>query len=453
MPELEPLKVIACQFVDAAGKPIEGMDVSISAGSNTTEHVTNDQGFIPSISLEPSDTVKVAVKKTTGEWKPISEIKPTAPLTHARFGSPKLKFSSELRVHEGPAQIAKTDKPMPRDIGTVASTRSENGHPVQTVALECPNPQNLKLGDNFKYRDIILDASLRSKLSPQSIAAIMNAEAAVLAIKTTLPVIDKKTGKQKLGKDGKPKFVTTSKKTEEWDPHSSNPKSSARGMTQFLDATWISMALTAGTYLNERVQKEGWLTIANNTVKKGKIFVKKSYPAFKLQDGTLVTASRNRGLDRVLSSRPYITAYATASDKNIQALLDLRYDPKYAIHTAVDYGTQNLKGLAAKGFKVDSVSDAEKAKLIYLTHHLGLDDASAFIKNTMSENHAKYLLNQQMSEASAEERAEKHGGSYLKAHREWLSNFVDDRIDVLKKMCNRNVDAPRDLIGVTVAIR
>ena len=39
--------------------------------------------------------------------------------------------------------------------------------------------------------------------------------------------------------------------------------------------------------------------------------------------------------------------------------------------------------------------EAAKAKLIYLTHHLGLNDAILFIKNKITEDKAVKLLNDQ----------------------------------------------------------
>lgn len=270
VPDVESLKVVACQFIDAANNPIEGMDVAVTVGLVEMTHMTDSHGFIPLISLEPEDVLKVAVKKTTGEWKRVSEIRPATPATHARIVSPKVRKSAETQLHDGPPQTATKIKASPQEIGSVVMERSKNGNPVQSVPLECPNQENLRLGENFKYRDIILEASHRSKLSPQSIAAIMNAEAATVVVETQIPIFDRKSGKQKIGNDGKPQFKIVKAATGEWDPHSSNRRSSARGMTQFLDSTWISLALTEGTYLHDRIKQEGLLTTTIRSIKHGK---------------------------------------------------------------------------------------------------------------------------------------------------------------------------------------
>lgn len=358
-----------------------------------------------------------------------------------------------MKLHEGPTQTTRTGTATPQAIGSVTLARSDNGHPVQRVALECPNPENLRLDVNHKYREIILKASQHSKLSPHAITAIMNAEAAHVSLEKKIPVFDKKTGKQKTEKDGKPKFKTLKIDTGEWDPLSANRKSSARGMTQFLDATWISLAATKGTYLYERAKNEGWLAERTKSTQRGKNSVEKTHLEFKLSDGTMVTPSPKLGLDRILSSRKFIPKYATSIDANIQKLLDLRYIPEYAIHTAVDYGLQNLNSLESKGIKIQGISDGEKAKLVYLTHHLGADDAIHFINNTMSAKRAKELVGCQVGNENADKRAKEEAGDYVKAHRKWLAGFIDRKIDVFQNMCTKQGPAVRQLIDLTFAIR
>lgn len=167
----------------------------------------------------------------------------------------------------------------------------------------------------------------------------------------------------------------------------------------------------------------------------------------------MVTAAPKRSLARVLSSKPYITARATASDENLQKVLDLRFEAEYAIQTAVDYGMQNLKGLEHAGFKISSLNDGEKAKIIYLTHHLGLADAKAFINNVTAE-HAQYLLEQQVGAAGAKTKAALTSNDYLLAHRTWLDNFINGKIILVDKMCDKSkADKVRSLVDITEALR
>lgn len=446
---VEPVKTeptwamaLAVQFVDVLNNPIEALKVALDIDGEMIEQQTDSAGRVPHTTVQKRNTpVKVHVEKVTGEWKTVCDFTVSAQSTYLRLCSPKVMLPSEMRPHEGPIQTRKTDTPAPQAPGTATFTRSTNGHPVQTMALECPNQDNLKLGSNSKYRHIVLDAAKRSGISPQAIAAIMNAEAATITHRYELPVIDPKTGKQRTDANGK---LLTRKVTEnngEWDTRSASPLSSARGMTQFLDASWIDQAVSDGTYLCAYLKKQGWITTANIHSHQNGQMVEKTVKAFKLADGTLVT---KKPLARTLC-RSFITGRATCSDANLQNVLDLRFQAEYAIHTAVDYGLQNLKGLEAAGFKVSMLNNGEKAKIIYLCHHLGLADAKAFINNTMTEKRAKYLFEQQVgpSRAAAAAMAERTAlGSYLTAHREWLQRYVDDKLNLSKNMCNPSLIEP-----------
>lgn len=53
--------------------------------------------------------------------------------------------------------------------------------------------------------------------------------------------------------------------------------------------------------------------------------------------------------------------------------------------------------------------------MIYLTHHLGLGDAMAFIRREMCAATAKHLYEQQIGVEAAEEAAEEFGGDYVAA--------------------------------------
>lgn len=175
-------------------------------------------------------------------------------------------------------------------------------------------------------------------------------------------------------------------------------------------------------------------------------------PAFKLSSGILVT---KQPLNRTLSRKPYITGRAKASDGNIQKLLNLRFDPEYAIHAAVDYGVQNLNNLTSAKYQIHCLkNDGEKAKIIYLCHHLGVADAKKFINNTMSADRAHKLLKDQVGSVVAEHKAKRFGGDYLKAHRDWLKEYINECIKLPRHMCdNSAAEKIRDLITITEVIR
>jgi len=430
------------RFVDAFQQPIQQFKASVQAGTKLVEHLTDASGYLPRIEIPTGSTVIVAVEKIVGGKKKVAELVATETFQHVLLTSPKATVASSQQVHEGPKRA--TSPPSPQSPGTVETTRSSNGNPVEQVMLECPNTDNLCLKANFKYRDIVLAAAKRSGYQPQAIAAIMNAEAATIVTTELVPVIGKDGEPVIDKKTGKPKIKKLTKNTGEWNEKSASPLSSARGMTQFLDGSWIDQAVTDGTYLNAEAKSEGWLT--TTTVQNGK--TSKTIPAFKKSDGELVTATAKRSLARVLSSKPHVTSRATASDANLQALLDLRFKAEFAIHTAVDYGLQNMKALSSARYKTDSLSDAEKAKVVYLCHHLGVTDAKHFIDNSMTEEHAKYLLEQQVGDAKAARRAKIAEGQYLKAHRNWLSEFIDTKIKLSKFCCSEVESHTKTLLEI-----
>lgn len=94
---------------------------------------------------------------------------------------------------------------------------------------------NLSLGVNQIFEAAIKEAAERTGMSCQTVAAIINAEAA------------KKTNGQ-------------------WDPKSKAGTSSASGLTQFLDGTWRGEAQRAGGILNAEAKALGFVSAQNRIV-------------------------------------------------------------------------------------------------------------------------------------------------------------------------------------------
>jgi hypothetical protein len=247
-------------------------------------------------------------------------------------------------------------RPPTQKTALVLRTRSNAGQPVSVVVgPECPNPQRLRLGRNGVYREAILLAAKRLGLAPQAICALIDCEAAKLPEKIALtdakgqPIKDKK---------GKPAFRTI---RELWNPNSGNAQSGAAGLTQFLASTWLDHVLRPGYYIHEQCVANGW-------VKKAQIKKGLTRWAFALADGKTTT-----------------TPYSHRSDATVQKCLAMRMDPTWSILAAADYGNANLKLLKAKGFKIDTLQDMDKAKLMYLMHHEGEGAGPAFINNTLGQ--------------------------------------------------------------------
>ncbi|EBK2214639.1 hypothetical protein YE88_23130 [Salmonella enterica subsp. enterica serovar Schwarzengrund] len=217
-------------------------------------------------------------------------------------------------------------------------------------------------GKNVIYWNEIIRASERSAIIPQSIAAVIHAEAAKYR-----------------GGDWKPTSVCkdSKKSTKENTVY----KSSAAGMTQFLNGTWMTETLRDGTYLYEKASEQG-LVADRPLLNKNGVVVKNKKDEIVYEKKFQVSTDKWKNLKELTNGRYItgITPYPVHATAEIQQWLNLRFKPEYAIMAAVDYGVANLASLKMAGYNIDGLNDAEKAKLIYLTHHLGLSDAIHFIK-------------------------------------------------------------------------
>ena len=182
---------------------------------------------------------------------------------------------------------------------------------------------NLALGSNEEFRQPLVQAAGRTGISPVALAALIDAEAAKLA-------------------DGK------------WDVNSRNPSSSACGLTQFLEGTWIGEAAVQGRHLNTIARQLNFID-ANGQV-----------------------------LDR-------------------SRLLDLRFDAACSIITAAEYGKDNLIALTNRNLIAADASDDEKAHAIYLAHHEGRDGAISWLSNGVGEEAARQKPIGQIGEARAQQ--------------------------------------------------
>lgn len=118
-----------------------------------------------------------------------------------------------------------------------AATAPQTTATLQTAATAPQGayaPQNLALGANERYRDSIVEAANRTGMTPQTVAAIINAE-------------------------------TLRNANGVWQTNAKAGTSTATGMTQFLSSTWVGEATRAGSVLNQEAKAQG-LVDANNRV-------------------------------------------------------------------------------------------------------------------------------------------------------------------------------------------
>ena len=196
------------------------------------------------------------------------------------------------------------------------------------------------------------------------------------------------------------------------------------------------MTVTEGSFLNEKAKKQGWI-VTDPT----------QHACFVFADGTTKRLTEKNLLK-------HVTGRAQADDAHVQALLDLRYDPECAIYTAVDYAKQNTSALQQLGYPLDSLASTDRAKLMYASHNLGPGDVAAFVGETIAEAHAKVLLNAQVGAAAAAALAKEHEESYVSAHRQWLNDFIEQKITPQAFACDpSSVPVGRCLLEITAALK
>lgn len=195
-------------------------------------------------------------------------------------------------------------------------------------------------------------------------------------------------------------------------------------MTQFLAGTWLGEATRPRTFLNQKSVENRWV---------------------KADDAGRCTVLPDH--------------------KN--EILDLRMNAEAAIMAAVDYGMANFKALESNGYKLDKLNDGERAKVLYLTHHLGSGDANRYLAGTIVEDDtysearphhpprliargAKTLLIAQVGTDAAAKRAKENGDNYVKAHRLWLSNLIDTGVNFKNFACDpTKLDDVRPLLTLS----
>lgn len=209
-------------------------------------------------------------------------------------------------------------------------------------------PTALVLGPNQSLAPAITAAAERTGLPPAALAAIVDAE-------------------------------STRDASGAWITDARNPRSSALGLGQFLQRSWVGEAERDGTFLHRLAADRGWLGA----------------------DGHIAPAAR-------------------------AALLVLRAEPTASIEATADYARANLDQLRRRG--IDAGDDVGAvARTAWLAHHLGPGDARRFLAGGLGEERAAHLLAAQVGVASASRRIAAAGDA-ASAHRDWLLSYLDRRL-------------------------
>lgn len=173
--------------------------------------------------------------------------------------------------------------------------------------------------------------------------------------------------------------IKSGQKKGQWDKESYNAGSHAAGLTQFLQSTWIGHAKSPSHLLNQRAKELG-LVDQGNSVRAGKT----------------------------------------------QELLDLRFDPMLSIMSAAEYGEGNLKILAKAGVVPGGLTDDQRAQYMYLAHHEGPGGAVGFLDG--SKRYSRSDLVGQVGGDAADQYIRQSNGDTSRAYRNWLNNYVAQKI-------------------------
>ena len=414
--------VLSLNFEDLIEKPVAGLKVKVtSALGEVYDFVTDGMGMIDDFLVKAGTEIKITVSSGMGKIKEVASFTSPAGRMNALLSSPKARVKGKSAAITGPAGNADSEA---NEINKIIVGRDAEGKPRIHINHTCPNQYDLMLGKNVIYWNDIIRASERSGIIPQSIAAVIGAEAAKYR-----------------GGVWKPTSVCkdSASSTDEITVY----KSSAAGMTQFLNGTWMTETLKEGTYLYEKACEQGLVADMPVLNKKGEA-VKNKNGDFVYEKKFQVSADVWKNLKELKEGRYItgITPYPSHATPDVQAWLNLRFKPEYAIMAAVDYGLENLAALKEAGYYIDGLNDAEKAKIIYLTHHLGLRNAKRFINNEITEDTARELLTAQIGRKAARTRGEAAG--YVKAHRVWLIGYINRNIKVSEYFCHELI-APQKI--------
>ena len=407
--------VLSICFEDLIEKPLSGLNVKIiSTLGDVYEFITDGVGKVNDLIIKAGAGVKILVSSRLGKVKEVANFISPEGKASVIISSPKVRIKGLSNTLFGPVGDVENQS---AELNTISVGRDAEGKPRIHINHICPNSYDLMLGKNVTYWNHIIQASERSGIIPQSIAAVINAESAKYP-----------------GGVWKPTSVCkdSANSTEERVVY----KSSAAGMTQFLNGTWMTETLKEGTCLFEKATEQGLVADMPLLDKKGEQ-VKNKAGEVILVKKFQVSKDSWKSL-KELQRENYITGvtpYPRHATPDVQSWLDLRFNPEYAIMAAVDYGVANLLSLKNSGYNIDGINDAEKAKIIYLTHHLGLKNAKRFINNEIEEDIAWALLKAQIGRKSAKTRVEKHGNCVL-AHREWLNDYINRNILLSNFFCD-----------------
>ena len=326
-----------------------------------------DENSPPVTTLEPSDILTVVL--TLGSWSKISLTRSGTAFQGWVVSDNLVEFqAATVQLFDEPLGVARETVTGRVEIVTTVATWSKvkvtkadgsvsvGWTQAAPAAVQPSAPADaggdLSLGVNERYRPALLEAQTITRIGAASLAALIDAEA----------------GKIKGGADA-----------GVWDPKSTNARSGAAGLTQFIETTWCEMASKAGSRLNAVAQQKAFVTA----------------------NGQIAPATKD-------------------------ALLDLRFDPTLSIDTAAEYGLANLALLQKDKLVPADAGDDERAWFMYLAHHEGPAGAEQFLRKQGTVSFDKFVA--QVGQDRASELVSAAQGDVTLAYRNWLTGYIDQKI-------------------------
>jgi len=269
-----------------------------------------------------------------------------------KLGKPVIDGIGEVLGSSGvpSTNTQKNKAPIPEE--KKEQKRTDNGNSTHIVASQFTEDNFLLKPVNNKYRAYIISAAKRHGFTPHALAAVIDAEAAKI------------------------------RKTGEWNVNSKADSSSAAGLTQFLDDTWLAMCKDKSSLVGQHVSANPKLS--------------------KLQK------------------------------------LNLRFNAEMAIDAAAAYAISNFK---SSGLPYQNLTEpSSMAKFAYLLHHEGSTGGKNFVLNTLSEERAHKLLYIQYGKKGG-----KQATAFLnrfknakEAYGAWLRDYIDGHINIYQYVVDKN---------------
>lgn len=399
------LKILNLDF-----KAINNAQLKLTYDEKVHETKTNSEGFVPQLMIhDHAKGIKVEFKTIEGNWIVIADHK-SLPLgkklltitsrqmviNGSFYGKPgaqrkskdvlkKETIKANAGIHIEPQGTSTQPKASAGGEAKAVEhdTRVEAGTPTQLAAPIFIEGNLLLQPGNEQYRKLILASAERYEISPHALAALIHAEAA------------------------KDRHGT-------WNKDSQNRVTSAAGLAQFIELTWLDQATKPGSMVNQKIKEK---------IDFSKLVVERNSRGSHFRYGLQSIEGTGKNQTKI-----------PLEESVMEEVLKLRFDPEVSIDTAAFYGQQNLRMLQKNGFNIGGISETDAARVIYFLHHEGPTGALELLKGSLKPDDAQDKLKDQIGVKDAVAYIRRFDNDPVKAYLDWLLKYVDTHINVVHFM-------------------